>query len=100
MFAVAMRRSAASAEKVRRGVEGGHGITQSGQASGVAAESARGVENATRRCQQHLPESSDAAKRVQLVWQAQELLAEEVPVLPLSPVLDIVVFNSTKVAGR
>ncbi len=41
----------------------------------------------------------DAAKRVQLVRQANELLAEEVPVLPLSPVLDIVVFNSAKVGG-
>jgi peptide/nickel transport system substrate-binding protein len=41
----------------------------------------------------------DAAKRVPLVRQAQELLAEEVPVLPISPVLDIVVFNSAKVGG-
>ena len=41
----------------------------------------------------------DAAKRVQLVRRAQEILAEEVPVLPISPVLDIVIFNSAKVGG-
>lgn len=41
----------------------------------------------------------DAAKRVQLVRRGNEVLADELPVLPLSPVLDIVVFNSAKVGG-
>ena len=41
----------------------------------------------------------DDTRRVELVRRASELVAEEVPVLPLSPVLDIVVYNDVKVGG-
>jgi peptide/nickel transport system substrate-binding protein len=41
----------------------------------------------------------DEAKRVDMVRNGQQAIADEVPVLPVSPVLDIVVFNSAKVGG-
>lgn len=41
----------------------------------------------------------DEQKRVDLVRRASEVLAEEVPVIPLAPVLDIVVFDNSKVGG-
>src|SRR5205807_37952 len=41
----------------------------------------------------------DDAKRVDLVRRGQQALADEVPVLPLSPVLDISVYNSAKIGG-
>jgi peptide/nickel transport system substrate-binding protein len=41
----------------------------------------------------------DDARRVQLVRQAQQTLADEVPVLPIAPVLDVVVYNTAKIGG-
>lgn len=41
----------------------------------------------------------DEAKRVDLVRRASEVVADEVPVIPLAPVLDIVVYNSAKIGG-
>ena len=41
----------------------------------------------------------DDAKRLQLVGQGQQILSDEVPALPISPVLDIIVYNSAKVSG-
>ena len=41
----------------------------------------------------------DDAKRVDLVRRGQQALADEVPVLPLSPVLDISVYNTAKIGG-
>lgn len=41
----------------------------------------------------------DDAKRRDLVGKAQQMLSDQVPALPLSPVLDIVVYNSAKVGG-
>jgi len=41
----------------------------------------------------------DDAKRLQLVGQGQQILSDEVPALPISPVLDIIVYNSAKVIG-
>ncbi len=41
----------------------------------------------------------DDTKRHELVNQAQQTLADEMPALPLNPVLDIIVFNEAKVGG-
>ncbi len=41
----------------------------------------------------------DDGKRADLVRRANEVLAEEVPVIPLAPVLDIVAYNNVKVGG-
>ena len=41
----------------------------------------------------------DEGKRVELVRRAQDVTAEEVPGIPVSPVLDIVVYNTAKVGG-
>lgn len=41
----------------------------------------------------------DPAKRTDLVRRGQELLAEEVPVLPLAAIIDVYVFNIGKIGG-
>jgi peptide/nickel transport system substrate-binding protein len=41
----------------------------------------------------------DDAKRVERVRQAQQALADELPALPLTPGLDIVIYNSAKIGG-
>ena len=38
-------------------------------------------------------------RRLQLVREGQPVLADQVPTLPLAPVLDVVVYNSVKVGG-
>jgi peptide/nickel transport system substrate-binding protein len=41
----------------------------------------------------------DDARRMQLVRQAQQALADEVPALPIAPVLDVVIYNTAKIGG-
>jgi ABC-type transport system substrate-binding protein len=41
----------------------------------------------------------DDARRLQLVRQAQQTLADEVPTLPIAPVLDVVIYNTVKIGG-
>lgn len=41
----------------------------------------------------------DDTKRIELVRRAQDVTAEQVPGIPVSPQLDIVVYNPTKVGG-
>jgi ABC-type transport system substrate-binding protein len=41
----------------------------------------------------------DGTKRVDDARRAQQALADEVPALPLSPVLDIIVYNTAKIGG-
>jgi len=41
----------------------------------------------------------DTAKRLDLVRRGQEALADEVPALPISSIIDVYVFNSRKVGG-
>lgn len=41
----------------------------------------------------------DENRRLQLVRQGQQALADQLPALPLAPVLDVVVYNTVKVGG-
>ncbi len=41
----------------------------------------------------------DVVKRRELHRRAQDVLADEVPALPISPVVDVIVYNATKVGG-
>lgn len=65
------------------------------QGSNVSRISSKALDDAWQAVATEL----DDAKRVELVHQAEQIVAEEVPVLPLSPVLDIIVYNTEKVGG-